>query len=247
VHKTRVAARRARSVLRIFSAALLEQDEAGHLDEELSWYQDLLGEVRDRQVQRARFAEALSDLAPELVLGPVAATFEQALLSEQVVAREQVDAALRSERYLQLMATLTRWTDHPPVKPGVGADDLLAMAEKARRKARRRLKAALASEDPALLHRARKAAKRARYATELTRPAAGAKAKKQIKRYQRVQDVLGEHQDSRIAAGIAKRLGAADGPLRGHNGFSYGSLYAREQDAAAAARAKAYALRVPSG
>ena len=51
VHKTRVAARRYRSAFRVFGR-ILDRERATWLDEELSWYQDLLGQVRDRQVLR---------------------------------------------------------------------------------------------------------------------------------------------------------------------------------------------------
>ena len=51
---------------------LLDRDAIGDIDDELKWFAGLLGEVRDCQVQRRRFQEALAQLPPELVLGPVA-------------------------------------------------------------------------------------------------------------------------------------------------------------------------------
>ena len=63
---------------------MLDPAARARLDEELSWYAGVLGEVRDRQVQRARFAAAVSDLPEELVLGPVAARIENDLLAEQL-------------------------------------------------------------------------------------------------------------------------------------------------------------------
>src|SRR5690349_10335902 len=70
IHDTRVAIRRLRSTVRVFGK-LLDQDAVGGLDDELKWFAGLLGEVRDCQVQRHHFAEALAQLPPELVLGPV--------------------------------------------------------------------------------------------------------------------------------------------------------------------------------
>ena len=56
IHSTRVGIRRFRSTLRVFKT-LFDPTTATHLDAELSWYAGVLGEVRDRQVQRSRFAE----------------------------------------------------------------------------------------------------------------------------------------------------------------------------------------------
>ena len=70
IHDTRVAIRRLRSTIRVFGK-LLDRSAAEHLDNELKWFASLLGEVRDRHVQRRRFREVLADWPPELVLGPV--------------------------------------------------------------------------------------------------------------------------------------------------------------------------------
>ena len=55
--------------LRIF-APYIDPDRATTFDADLSWYATLLGEVRDREVQRARFAAMIADLPPEQVSGP---------------------------------------------------------------------------------------------------------------------------------------------------------------------------------
>ncbi len=102
IHPTRVATRRLRSTLRIF-ADYFDADRAKKLDVELSWYAELLGQVRDREVQRARFAEAVGALPDELVLGPVAAGIEQYLLSEQLQHQAALDEAMTSPRYLALL------------------------------------------------------------------------------------------------------------------------------------------------
>ncbi len=63
VHPTRVGIRRFRSTLRVFGR-LFDQTARAELDAELSWYAGLLWEVRDRQVQRARFADASRPCLP---------------------------------------------------------------------------------------------------------------------------------------------------------------------------------------
>jgi CHAD domain-containing protein len=91
------------------------------------------------------------------------------------------------------------------------------------------------ADDAALLHRARKAAKRARYAAELRAPI-DKDAKQTVKRYKRIQRILGEHQDSVVASATLRQLAIAAGTTPGENGFTYGLLYAREQHTAAVAR-----------
>ena len=81
IHPTRVATRRLRSTLRVF-ADFLDPARAQAFDAELSWYAGLLGGVRDREVQRARFTAAIAELPEELVLGPVGSRIEQHLLTE---------------------------------------------------------------------------------------------------------------------------------------------------------------------
>jgi CHAD domain-containing protein len=246
VHKARVAARRFRSVLRVFRDAWLEPSSAERLDEELSWYQNLLGELRDRHVLRTRLADSVHSLPDALVLGPVAAAIDEKLVREHVIARDALRSAIDSDRYLAVLRATEQWATEPPIRVGVDLGDVQRMTTKAQRTARKRLKKALATGSPEMLHRARKASKRARYATELAAPVAGKSAAKQVKVYKRVQDALGEHQDSAIAAAELHRLGiAANGP--DENGFTFGLLYERERLAAERARGQARALlaRVP--
>ena len=74
--------------------------------------------------------------------------------------------------------------------------------------------AALDHGDDTALHTARKAAKRLRYATEVTgsRP----KGLKQL------QKALGHHQDAVVARPVLRELGAS-----AENGFSFGVLWAQ--------------------
>lgn len=243
IHPTRVAIRRLRSTLRVF-ADTFDPAVATHLDEELSWYAGILGHVRDHEVQRARFAQAVADLPDEWVLGPVAADIETTLAAEQRTYRADVDTVLTGDRYAALMGALDAVDSSVRSVP---RRNVTSLANKAGKKARTRLQAAIAGEagDDEALHRARKAFKRARYAAELATPLVGKKhAKKKIRRYKHVQEVLGEHQDSLVAAEFLRRLGAAAGTRPAENGFTYGLLFAREQQAAAAAQRRARTLKL---
>ena len=186
-------------------------------------------------MQRRRFQEALAQLPPELVLGPVANRINTDLQSDQLRARKVVAEAMNSQRYLDLLATLQRWRTEPPLTEPPSLKAVKKRARRAERKADRRLTEAIEEGDDALLHRARKAAKRARYAAELRVPV-DKRAKKTVKHYKRIQTVLGDHQDGVVASATLRRLALTAGTTAGENGFAYGLLYAREQQAAEAAR-----------
>ncbi len=117
------------------------------------------------------------------------------------------------------------------------------LVRKAERKALTRVATATADDDEAALHRARKAAKRARYAAELATPILGRKsAKKKAARFKKMQTVLGEHQDSVVAAETLRTLGARAGTTPGENGFTFGLLYGLELQNARQAREDAARL-----
>jgi CHAD domain-containing protein len=234
IHDTRVAIRRLRSTLRVFGK-LLDRPAIGHVDGDLKWFAGLLGEVRDCQVQRRRFQAALADVPAELVLGPVANRINTDLQSDQLRARKVVADAMNSPRYLDLLATLQRWRTAPPLTSPPALKALAKRARRAERKADRRLAEAVSAGDDAMLHRARKAAKRARYAAELRTPV-DKHAKETAKHYKQFQRVLGDHQDSVVATATLRRLAIAAGTTAGENGFTYGVLYAREYRAAEDAR-----------
>ena len=123
------------------------------------------------------------------------------------------------------------------MKGHLAAKALRKRAAHAEAKADRRLRAAIGTGDDADLHRARKAAKRARYAAAVIRPLDdGGKAKRTVKRYKNIQTVLGDHQDSVVAAATLRRLGSLAGAAPGENGFTFGVLYGSEQHAAHRAR-----------
>jgi CHAD domain-containing protein len=240
IHDTRVAIRRLRSTLRVFGR-VIDESAVGDMDGELRWFAGLLGDVRDCQVQRRRFSAALDDMPEELILGPVRTRIRNDLQSVELPARTRLSEAMDSERYLAMMAVLRRWRTEPPVDENIAIRTLRKRARRARRKADRRLAAALRSGRDADLHRARKAAKRARYAAELCKPL-GKGAKRTIKHYKQVQSLLGDHQDTVVATEALRQMAAAAGTTLGENGFSYGMLYAREQQIARQCREDVLAL-----
>jgi CHAD domain-containing protein len=100
---------------------------------------------------------------------------------------------------------------------------------KAERRMQKRLRAAFEPDAPdELLHRARKAEKRYRYACELAQPVLGQQTDQAIKRAKSLQKLLGEFQDAVVSADGLRKLGAAAGSTAGENGFTYGVLLAQE-------------------
>ena len=239
VHPVRVGVRRFSSTLRTYRT-LFPAVDARRLDGELRWYGMLLGAVRDRQVQRRRMSGALAALPPELVLGPVAARIERELLAAQLEHTAHLQAALDSQRYAALRIELGRWAQHPPLTSRPRPRRLRQAAQRSATKTRKRLKQGLSGDDDAL-HRARRAAKRTRYAAELAGPALP-HAKRLARRYEKVQAVLGDHQDTVVARDQLRRWAAATTDDPGANGFTYGLLYEREADLARWAQATAEVL-----
>ncbi|MCW2492895.1 MAG: hypothetical protein JWN47_2259 [Frankiales bacterium] len=241
IHKTRVATRRLRSTLRNFGP-LFEDSRASSLDSELRWYAGLLGEVRDRQVLQKRLDGMVAALDDTLTLGPVRARIDTELRHEQTEHWQTLRDELTSQRYLALLDDIADWIQQPPwtAKAHTPAKIIAKLVRRAERKVFRRLQSANATGDIQLLHGARKAAKRARYAAEAAEAVIGRKAAaKEAKRYQKLQDLLGEHQDSLVSADLLRRLGAKAGSTEGENGFTFGILHEREEGNARAARDKA--------
>lgn len=227
IHATRVATRRYRAVLRV-CGPVFDPGRAGRLDAELSRYQMALGEVRDRQMLRARFDRHLAELPEELLVGPVAARLDGLLTDEQAQAEAALAAMMRSRRYFALLTELRAWGQRLPIENDRQADEVRPFLAKAERTVGRRLRKA--GDDDERLHRARKAAKRARFVAEMSRPATEGSGKKAAKRNKKIQDRLGERQDAVVAAAFLRRAAELAAGSDGV-GFTIGLLYARERAA----------------
>src|SRR5215217_119724 len=233
VHKTRVAARRLRSTLRMFDD-VFDNAPAEELDKELKWYADVLGQVRDRDILSSRLDKHIAELPTEQVRGPVETEVTKTLDAERQNALRRLNEAMRAQRYEHLVQLLRGWRAAPPFTDAAGEEGATAVkfAEKARQKADKRLQKADAVDE---LHRARKAFKRARYAAELVEP-----ADSQMKAFARdaeeMQTLLGEHQDAIVAANFLARMSASE-EIEAGSAFTYGILMANELNRAAEIRA----------
>ncbi|WP_243709056.1 CYTH and CHAD domain-containing protein [Actinomadura sp. GC306] len=224
VHKMRVGVRRLRSALRSYRT-VLDPERTEPLGPELRWLAAVLGEVRDLEVLRMRFAAA-----PAFVVAD--------LEKRERAAYRRMNASLREPRYFALLDELDRLVLDPPL---AGAADRKARKElpllvtRAWDRMAKDYASIKSADDPDVArHETRKAAKRARYAAELAVPVLGAAAKRVAKDAKRIQEVLGGYQDGVIAmehlAAAAKRTKV---PVEA---FALGVLYGREQCEAEAAR-----------
>lgn len=218
VHQMRVTIRRIRSLL--FGE---ETDNAPLLDE-LAELGAVLGVARDAEVLAQRYTQALDELAPELVRGPVRERLVGASLRRYQTGRRRSLAAMRSPRYFRLLDGLDDLVNAPAAQRS-------ATVGIAYRRLRKVVKAAKTAADrDAALHRIRKAAKRLRYA------AAATNKTKIAKRAKTIQTLLGDHQDSVVSRTyLVQQADAAT--AAGEDTFTYGLLYAREVDLAAERRA----------
>ncbi|WP_261576277.1 CYTH and CHAD domain-containing protein [Frankia gtarii] len=244
VHDMRVAARRLRSTIQTFRP-LFDAERAAVIEAGLREIGDVLGRPRDAEVQLARFAGELAGQPVDLVLGPVAARLQEALLGERLRSREEALAYLRGAQYLGFVETLLAFvadaaagqTERARRPAGTVLGKLVAKADRrlARRVDRAR-RATAGSDRDAAYHGARKAAKRMRYASELMVAVHGGDAAKLAKEMKRVQDTLGEHQDCVVAQTRLREFAVAAN-LAGESSFTYGLLAGDERARAAATRA----------
>jgi CHAD domain-containing protein len=230
IHKARVETRRLRTMLRIFRR-LLDADWASSLRVELGWLADELGGVRDRQVLLARLRGKAADLPADDHLPLMRLT--ERLVVEVDAALSGLLLALRSDRYIDLLERLVAAAQVPLlVVDGEQAaiSVIPALTARAWRRLRKSVKALPSEPTDAELHRIRILAKRARYAAEAAEPLVGKRAAAFARLATRLQDVLGEHQDS-VNAQRWLRV-AAEPP----QAFVAGELCAMERATAVGAR-----------
>ena len=233
VHKMRVATRRLRSALATFRP-MLDRTRTDPLRAELKWLGAALGASRDGEVMHARLLDSVRTQPAELVLGPVAADLERELAGRHAQAHASLLEALDTPRYLRLLDDLDALLEETPwtLRARRPAEQEL------RRLVRRtlsRVEAARQAVDDARtpeqrverLHQVRKDAKRARYACEAVSPALSGKAGALAKRWEAVQEVLGEYQDSVVARRLLRDLGVR-AHVAGENAFTYGLLHGLE-------------------
>jgi CHAD domain-containing protein len=238
VHRMRVGAREMRSALQGFGR-VLDRAATRPLIEELKWLGGELAPARDSEVLAEQLAERVAALPAELVLGPVSAQVRREMARRALAGRDRALAALDSDRYLKLHQMIDVLLAEPPWTRRAArraGPELSKSVARAYRRSARRVEGALAldpgPERDLALHEARKAAKRLRYAVELSTPALSRKARVLRRSLERLHKLLGAHQDSVVARPVLRELAVA-AHLDGADGFTYGLLHAEQARRAA--------------
>jgi CHAD domain-containing protein len=217
----RVATRRLRAVLRAARPVLLPE-WAASLQSELSWLGQVLGPVRDLDVQIAHFTETAAGLdARDRTL---LARLVTQLRSRRGQVRQVLLTELNSARYVELIRRLQQAAHDPAmVESPLTLYDLASQEFKKLRRAIRQLGT---SPGDAALHEVRIKTKRARYAAELALWSVGKPASRFIERARAVQDLLGAYQDA-LQAEISLRAFLKDATTV-RAGFVIGRLVERQ-------------------
>ncbi|MEU9134222.1 CYTH and CHAD domain-containing protein [Kitasatospora sp. NPDC048540] len=234
VHRMRVTVRRLRSALAAHRR-ILDRAPADHLDRELRRLGRALGGARDAEVLARRLGEQAAELPPAAHPAAVGAAIRARFEVRYREAHRAVLRVMDGRRYYALLDELERFATRPPLngRAGRGRSEARRMLRKQRRRTARRLRTALAlppgPRRDRELHRARKAAKRARYAAESVSPLVGGPAGRTVDRMKRIQKPLGAHQDGVMGERALADLAAATPPQDGAAVFGLGVLYARQR------------------
>jgi CHAD domain-containing protein len=211
VHRTRVATRRYRSVLREIRD-LLDPNPATVLEEGLRWYARLLGDVRDVQVLQSALDDELDELPDEPLTSAARAQADAYCRHRLETAFRRLVEGLDRPRYARLSDLATEWHRAMPFVAELpsGSPEALTFLRNAERRFQRRLDAALAAGRPdGLMHEARKSSKRARYVAEMAAPDLGERADRTIQRMTAFQEELGTRQDRAVAREALRELAEA--------------------------------------
>lgn len=243
VHDARVATRRVRTALRVLRP-VVDRAVSEPVRARLQHAGRVLGAARDAAVERDAFAARLAAEPVELVLGPVARRLADDREAARAAAMADVVTLLDDPAYLAVLGTLDAWTTALPRGPRADEPASTVVPRRVRKAWRRVDVRARALADAGdgqrddALHDLRRAARRARYASEVAREVVGRPARRSARRARAVQDVLGRQHDGVVRRATLRRV-AVQAHLDGENAFTYGRLHAAEQQDAERAEADA--------
>ncbi len=165
VHQSRVAIRRLRSALRVFSF-LFEEDVVRDLSEELRWFAQKLGGARDTEVLQAYFEETKARDPQRHLVSHLNELHEEAL--------SELHQAMELPRFEVLNDMATNFLVDPPFTSlaGYQVSELLpgALAKAAGKVFRHYIQCLEEPQDAARWHELRKTVKQVRYCSEALVP-----------------------------------------------------------------------------
>jgi len=204
LHDMRVATRRLRAAVRALGPGIPARSRA-NLEVELKWLGQLLGSVRDLDVQLERVAHYSAGVPRGHRDG--LRSFRMYLQRERARHRADMLVALSSPRYARLLIRMERFaaSGAPRGTSNRGAREPLAgvgrrTLQDAFRRLLKRGRALDGLPSPEDLHALRMRAKRLRYVLEFLRALTGKPGRRLIKRLVRLQDVLGTYHDRIVTA-----------------------------------------------
>jgi inorganic triphosphatase YgiF len=217
VHQMRVALRRARSALRVFSS-ILSSEKIAAIREELQWLAGALNGARNWDVF------VLTTFPPILAAFPDhqgLAWLHTHSVTMQQHANARARDAVTSPRYQRLLLTLGAWlctltepATGPPEATESGETDLAAFTAAILQKRHRQLKKRgkqLTLLSPVERHAVRIAAKKLRYAAEFFSPLyPNKRTRKYIGTLAALQDVLGAFNDSATTVALLQEVTATE-------------------------------------
>ncbi|MGE3464252.1 MAG: CHAD domain-containing protein, partial [Pseudomonadales bacterium] len=199
VHQMRVATRRMRAALKAFGDVLPEES-ARRLAAEAGWLCDVLGEVRDLDVQLERLAQYRSQL-PSTRQSTLDA-YERHLKTSHQQARRCLVAALDGRRYTHflnryrgLQGEANELIGGGPTIRDFARRELPTRLERIRRAGRK----IRPGSPPEAYHRLRIRIKKLRYGLEILEGPYGETLAGVTKALRRLQGRLGDHQDACVA------------------------------------------------
>jgi CHAD domain-containing protein len=197
LHQLRVATRRLRATIELFSSVIYAA-QLKIFRRDLPWIGSLAGGARECDVTSALIAARAAKIDPALkdAIVPMIAALGEGRRSEHIKLHE----LLASKRYRNLLAKLA----HPAIKK-VGADRRLGIvAAQLVRPASRgaaRLGGKLAADAPdPVFHKLRVRIKRLRYELEMIAPLGAKRHRKTLKRLEELQELLGTYHDVSVAS-----------------------------------------------
>ena len=211
LHQMRVATRRMRAALDLFSAVLPVR--AARLRAELGWLAAVLGEVRDLDIQLGRFDDWTEEMPGDLrsALDELA----DVLVLRREGARVDLLEALDSRRYERLVSGLASMLEQGPSRRSTSARQdavvvlptLIDECHKSAAKAAKRAKRTGIAGD---FHRLRIRCKRLRYSIDFASSLYGSDTKRFSKQLARLQDELGSMQDAEVAGERLRQLAVTE-------------------------------------
>lgn len=222
LHDMRVATRRLRAALALFSDVLPVR--AKTFRDEIGWMAGVLGTVRDLDVQ-LEAQETLAKSRPDGPLTDLTALLER----ERADARSDMLAALDSSRWERLLSGMSTMVQQGPPRRSLATrlpaamalPDLVNGTHTAVTKAARRAKRSGVASD---FHRLRIRCKRLRYALEFSAEIYSGRTKGFTKQLTALQDQLGRLQDNEVAAARLSELATGDAHLPASTIFVMGGV-----------------------